>query len=254
MTSSRFLPKRFKAVLLGIYLLLVSYCFISYWFISESPILSPVFAKLHSFVGDIKELPIGEKWTKRYTLRISPSNGAGLINKDCVVFLPFPARAGSRQIEIELRSLLVCPGYKSQVTILLNDDPIRVQPIGYNWQRIRMPLLSQRLFLPLFLILRFDMEKISDIPEYQHECIIQVFPDKDGLKVWESGEWKQQNEWKDLGGVRITRKAGILIIDEQKYALENWPFTVALTRWNSVLLRSQLQNVSIAACKVIRII
>jgi hypothetical protein len=224
---------------------------VSYWLISKAPILSPLFAGVHSLIGDIKQLPLGENWTGRYTLRIVPSNGAGLCNKDCIIFPPFSLRK-AKIMEVEVRFLLICPGYQPRIKISFNKTIVADQSIGYDWQTIKFSIPQYNSFIPYTLRIWFDMVSHSEVPKYEKETIIRAVPNRKDLDVLEFENWIRHKNWIEISGMKIERTNN-LIINEQEFSLEKWPLLIALTPWKSVLLGSQLRDISVAACRVVRV-
>lgn len=254
MKNSLFTRKRTRFSLFIIYLIVSGYFALSYWFISDKPVISPFFAKLQYYIGNIEELPLGERWTSRYTLRVSSFGDTGLIGKSCVVFLPFSLKEEQHEIEVEIRSLVICPGYQTRMTVLINSKKILEQPIDYNWRTFQFPVPKQQVLLPTILSLRFDMIREYEIPEYRDELIAVAYPYERGLKVWEMQEWQQQDARLESGYVSIDRIDDAITINENLYIVQGVPLTIALTRWDSLLFRSLPIDHPLAACRIVRMI
>jgi hypothetical protein len=245
--------KKISRLLPGIYLVLILYCFVSYWFISRPPVLSPLIAGLHSFIGDINELPLGEAWTLRYTLRIIRSPNAGLCLKDCIIFPPFSLREG-RFVEFEVRSILICPGYQPRIKILFNNTVVADHPISYEWQTIRCAVPHFNRLLPCTLKLWFDMALSSEVSKSAEEVILQAVPGDDALEVWESDRWLRQDTFIKIDDLKIRKMADKLLVNEKEFFLNDMPIILAITPWAKFLSNSQWKDLPVAACRSIRVV
>ena len=244
--------KRFLGI---VYLSAACYLFVSYWILWERPILSPLIAVWEMHLGDRRELPLGEDWTRRYTQGIMPSNGAGLIEGNALVFLPFPVQSGTSKLEIEARSLFVNPGYRTEIKVLINDKPVKQMPLGYDWQTIEVDFPRASRFIPSHLKLQFNMEKVSTVPRYVREEVLRFNTDESGFWVWRSREWERGSGEQLAGPVRVERDGNIVMVGKERLRLENWPITVALAPWDSPQLRHPLLAVELptVACRTIKI-
>lgn len=228
---------RAKRFLGAAYLGAACYLFASYWVLWERPLLSPLFAAWEARFGATRELPLGEHWTRRYTQGIRQSNGVGLIDGNALVFLPFPAQSGTNKLEMELRSLFVSPGYRTDVTILVNDKRVRRAPVGHDWQTIEVDFASKRGFIPPNLKLQLNMLKVSTIPRYVEEEVLQFHPGQEGFLIWRSGVWEPGSAESLAAPIQVGRKGNIVTVGNERLSLENWPLTVALAPWDSPRLR-----------------
>lgn len=244
--------KRFLAT---VYVVVACYFATSYWIIWERPFLSPLIAMWGMHFGDIRELPLGEGWTRRYTQGIMPSNGAGLIERNALIYLPFSAKDGKRKLEIEARSLFVNPGYRAKIKILINDRPVKETPLGHDWQMVEVDLPSPNGFIPWNLKLQFDMENVSPVPQYEGAEVLRFNPNEHGFQVWRSREWKSGSVEQLAGLVQIERDGNIVKVGNKRLRLEAWPITVALAPWSSPRLRPPFFTIELptAACRTIRI-
>lgn len=246
---------RARLVLGAAYLGAACYLFVSYWVLWERPILSPLFAAWETQFGDTLELPLGEDWTRHYTQGIRQSNGVGLIDRNALVYLPFPAWSGTKKLEIELRSLFASPGYRTEVTILINDKPVRRAPVGHDWQTIEVDFAPNRGFMPPNLKLQFDMEKVSTVPRYAEEEVLQFNPGQEGFLIWRSGAWEPGSAESLAPPIQVERKGNIVTVGNERLSLEKWPLTVALAPWDSPRLRHPYLAVELPtiACRTIRV-
>jgi hypothetical protein len=246
---------RAKGLLAAAYLGAACYLFLSYWVLWERPILDPLFAAWESQVGDITELPLGEDWTRHYTQGIRQSNGVGLIDGNALVYLPFPARSGTRKLEIECRSLFASPGYRTEVTILINDKPVGRTPVGYDWQTIAVDFAPNSGLGPSNLKLQFNMEKVSTVPRYAEAEVLRFEPGTPGFSVWQSGAWEPGTAESLSGPVRVQRNGDLVSVGNERLELDRWPLVVALAPWTSARLRPPYLSVQLptVACRTIRI-
>ncbi len=244
--------KRFLAV---VYIAAACYFAVSYWILWERPIFSPLFAIWGKQFGDVRELPLGEDWTRRYTQGILPSKGAGFIERNALIFLPFSARDGKSKLEIEVKSLFVNPGYRTEIKILINDRPVKQAPLSHDWQTLEVNLPQPNRFMPWDLRLQFNVEKVSPVPRYAGAEVLRFNPDENGFWVWRSREWERGSGELLAGSVRVERDGNIIMVGEERLRLENWPIIVALAPWDTLRLRHPFLAVELptAACRVIRI-
>ena len=246
---------RAKRLLAAVYLVAACYLFTSYWVLWERPILRPLAAAWATHFGDIDQLPLGEDWTRHYTQGIRQSNGAGLIDGNALVFLPFPARRGMQKLEIEVRSLFASPGYRTEVTILINDKLVGLAPVGHAWQTIKVDLAQNSGFAPPGLKLQFNVEKVSTVPRYSGVEVLRFDPGAPDFSIWRSGAWVPGSP-ESLGGpVHVERSGNIVTVGDEHVELESWPLTVALAPWNSPRLRHPFLAVELptVACRSIRV-
>jgi hypothetical protein len=245
---------RAKGLLAAAYLGAACYLFLSYWVLWERPILDPLVAAWEAQFGDINELPLGEDWTRHYTQGIRQSNGVGLIDSNALVYLPFPARSGTRKLEIELRSLFASPGYRTEVTILINDKPVGRAPVGYDWQTTEVEFTPKGGLTPANLKLQFNMEKVATVPRYAGAEVLRFEPGTPGFSVWRSGAWEPGRAESVSGPVRVERHGNLVSVGSERLQLDRWPLTVALAPWTSARLRHPFLAVELptVACRTIR--
>lgn len=255
MTPSPSIVMPFSRLLAVAYLGAAAWLFASYWLSWERPILRPLAATWTRHLGDVEALPLGEAWTRRYTQGIRQSAGAGLIEANALVFLPFPASTPPRKLEIELRSLFVSPGYRTEVTILINDKRAARVPVGHGWQTIEVDYQGSSGLGPPNLKLQFNMEKVGAVPRYSQAEVLRFEPDADGFSIWRSGTWEPGNAQSLDAPVRLERSGNAVTVGEERLTVEQWPLTVALAPWDSPRLRHPHLAVELptVACRTIRI-
>ena len=246
---------RTRHLLGAAYLGAACYLFTSYWVLWERPILSPLAAAWETHFGDINQLPLGEDWTRHYTQGVRQSNGAGLIDGNALVFLPFPARGDLHKLEIEVRSLFASPGYRTEVTILINDKLVRRAPVSHDWQIIEVDFARNSRFTPPSLKLQFNMQKVSTVPRYSEVKVLRFDPDAKGFSVWRSGAWERGSSESLAGPAHVERTGNIVTVGDERLELERWPLTVALAPWDSARLRHPYLAVELptVACRTIRV-
>ncbi len=239
-----------KKILILVYLSIVVYFTIDYWFVSDKPIFNPLIARLSSIIYNINELPLGETWTKRYTLRVTPYNGAGLIEGNCVIFLPFSVQNKATNFEIEVRSLCICPGYETEIKVFFNDSLVCHQTVGYDWQVVSFIRPTQKFFIPAYLKLHFGMRKIDIVPKYDKEKIIRIYPEMENIQILNEGKWMSV-DYSTLirDSVIVDNAEKILYVYKQKLRFEGWPVIVVLTDWYSQTRLNYLFNAPIVACR-----
>jgi len=247
-----FTEKRIKKLIVIGYLLLAGFLALNYWVFSPKPILSPVLALAQSFFGDVYELPLGESWTSKYTQRVTISNGAGLIGKNCVIFLPFPFQSEHRILELVVRPLFFSPIYKLQATILFNDREMASQNIELDWQTIRFKVRLKRKLTPYHLKIHLNLEPMPELTVNEGQ-VISVRPGEIGLMVFDGKKWRSEGTEVKAGLFSVKREVNHLIIDGRSHQLGPWPITIALTRLGRDLDNPALAAQPLLACQMIRL-